>query len=295
VALLGASKILDNMEIGHNIIHGQYDWMNDPHLNSRTYDWDNACDRDSWAQTHNYEHHTYTNILGKDRDIGYGFLRLSEKQPWYPRHLVQFIEYVGLASLFQWGVALHELEIDKLSSGEEKLKNKIPFLKGFFRKASRQLFKDYVFFPLLAGPAMVPVFLGNAAANLIRNLWTSTIIFCGHFPDEVEVFEQEECENESAGHWYYRQILGSANFDGSRWLHIMSGHLSLQVEHHLFPTIPAHRYVEMAPKVEAIAKKHGIPYNRKPFWKQYATVVKRILVHSLPDKRPGLRLSTQKA
>ena len=67
VGLLAISKILDNMEIGHNILHGQYDWMNDPHLNSKTYDWDNVCESESWARTHNYEHHTYTNILGQLR------------------------------------------------------------------------------------------------------------------------------------------------------------------------------------------------------------------------------------
>ena len=131
---------------------------------------------------------------------------------------------------------------------------------------------------------MLPVLVGNASANFIRNIWTSTVIFCGRFPDEAQTFSEEECENESRGHWYYRQILGSANFDGSRWLHIMSGHLSLQVEHHLFPDIPAHRYVEMAPLVEATARKHGIPYNKKPFWTQYKTVVKRILQHSVPEK-----------
>ncbi len=294
VGLLGTSKILENMEVGHNILHGQYDWMNDPHLNSKTYEWDIVCDSESWAQTHNYEHHTYTNILGKDRDIGYGLLRLTHKEKWHPRHLIQFFDYLVLSSLFQWGVALHELQADEILKGRQNWRDKVPFLKGFLRKSGRQLFKDYVFFPLIAGPAMVPVFVGNAAANLIRNLWTSTIIFCGHFPDEVEIFSEADCEDESRGHWYYRQILGSANFDGPKWLHVMSGHLSLQVEHHLFPNIPAHRYVEMAPKVEAIAKKHGIPYNKKPFWKQYATVVQRILAHSLPE-RPNSKWAIESA
>ncbi|MCW2867264.1 MAG: acyl-CoA desaturase, partial [Marmoricola sp.] len=41
VASLSISKILDNMEIGHNVMHGQYDWMGDPGLNSRMFDWDN--------------------------------------------------------------------------------------------------------------------------------------------------------------------------------------------------------------------------------------------------------------
>ena len=48
VAALSVSKILDNMEIGHNVMHGQYDWMGDPGLNSRMYEWDNVCPSDQW-------------------------------------------------------------------------------------------------------------------------------------------------------------------------------------------------------------------------------------------------------
>lgn len=280
--ILGISKIMDNMEIGHNVMHGQYDWMNDPALQSSKFDWDTACEGGSWKRTHNYEHHTYTNILGKDRDYGYGVLRLTHEEEFRPEHRVQIVSYALLSLLFDWGVALHEMESDQIIQGKKSLKDKKEFIKGFARKGARQIFKDYIFFPLIAGPAFLPVLIGNAAANVIRNLWASTVIFCGHFPEGVETFKLEDCENESRGHWYYRQILGSANFEGSRWLHIMSGHLSHQTEHHLFPDIPAHRYPEMAPKVQAVAEKYGIPYNTGSFWSQYKTVVKRILEHSRP-------------
>src|SRR5436305_1558669 len=87
VAALSLSKILDNMEIGHNVMHGQYDWMRDPNLNSKRFEWDSACPGDQWRHSHNYMHHTHTNVLGKDRDIGYGVLRMSEEQPWRQRDL----------------------------------------------------------------------------------------------------------------------------------------------------------------------------------------------------------------
>ena len=117
---------------------------------------------------------------------------------------------------------------------------------------------DYCFFPILAGPLFVMVLLGSLCANLLRNFWTSTIIFCGHFPTEVYTFTEKECEDESRGHWYYRQILGSANLTGPRWFHILTGHLSCQVEHHLFPEVPAHRYVAMSKEVQVIAAKYMI-------------------------------------
>ena len=85
--LLGISKIVENMELGHNVMHGQFDWLNDPSLNGANYDWDTISTGDDWKYTHNYVHHTYTNIVGKDHDVGYGLLRVSESQKWEPRFL----------------------------------------------------------------------------------------------------------------------------------------------------------------------------------------------------------------
>ena len=109
-AMLAVSKILDNMEIGHNVMHGQYDWMGDPALSSRGFEWDTACPGDQWRHSHNYMHHTYTNIVGMDRDVGYGILRMSEDQRWQPYYLGNPLYAVLLMMLFQYGVAAHELE-----------------------------------------------------------------------------------------------------------------------------------------------------------------------------------------
>jgi len=290
VALLSIAKILDNMEIGHNVLHGQYDWMNDAHINSRTYEWDIVCDASSWKRVHNYEHHTYTNIIGKDRDFGYGLLRLSDDIPWRKKNMWQIITYFNLSALFEWGIAYHEMAGERVFIGKKKADRNqqvsdTQLKKKFFGKISKQVFKDYIFFPLLAGPMFLAVLLGNALANLIRNLWTSTIIFCGHFTENVKTFSEQECKNETRGQWYYRQMLGSSNLTGKRWFHIMTGHLSCQIEHHLFPDIPAHRYVEIAPKVQAIAEKYGIEYNNGSLFKQYTEVVRRVLQYSFPDKK----------
>jgi fatty acid desaturase len=119
VATLSVAKILDNMEIGHNVMHGQYDWMGDPGLNSRMYEWDTVCPSEQWKYSHNYIHHTYTNILGKDRDIGYGILRMDEDQEWRPYYLGNPVYALLLMTLFEWGVALHDLEVDRIMAGEK--------------------------------------------------------------------------------------------------------------------------------------------------------------------------------
>ena len=261
-AMLGVSKILDNMEIGHNIMHGQYDWMRDPSISGRDFEWDTACPADQWRHSHNYMHHTHTNIVGMDRDIGYGILRMSEDQPWHPYFLGNPVYAFLLMVLFQYGVALHELETERIRSGEIRVRDKRETLRAIWKKTRRQTLKDYVAFPLLAGPFAPFVLAGNLSANLMRNVWSYMIIFCGHFPDGTQEFTVEETKDESRGMWYFRQVLGSANLTGGKIFHLLSGNLSHQIEHHLFPDMPARRYSEIAPEVQEICERYGIPYNR---------------------------------
>ncbi|MEU4414633.1 fatty acid desaturase family protein [Nocardia salmonicida] len=284
VAALGVSKILDNMEIGHNVMHGQYDWMRERGINSREFDWDTVCPADQWKHSHNYMHHTYTNIVDMDRDIGYGILRIDEAQKWNPYYLGNPLYAFLLMTFFEWGVMVHDLEADNIIKGKRKWSDLKPLLKGQGKKAGKQVLKDYVMFPALTGPLFVSTLAGNAAANLVRNVWTYSIIFCGHFPSGVQTFSKEETEVETRGEWYVRQMLGSANINGSRLFHIMSGNLSHQIEHHLFPDIPANRYPEIAPEVKALAEKYGLPYNTGRFSKQIGSVWAKIFKLALPDR-----------
>jgi fatty acid desaturase len=285
VASLSISKILDNMEIGHNVMHGQYDWMGDPALNSRMYEWDTVCPSEQWKYSHNYIHHTYTNIVGKDRDVGYGILRMDESQTWRPYYLGNPVYAFLLMVFFQWGVALHDFEVENIVAGKRTWKDTKPLHRGFIRKVRNQTLKDYVLFPLLTGPLFPLTLAGNATANLIRNIWTFNIIFCGHFPAGVETFSEEEAENESRGAWYYRQLRGSANITGGKLFHIMTGNLSHQIEHHLFPDLPARRYPEISPEVQALCEKYGLEYNTGPLHKQLGSVAAKIFRLALPPRR----------
>ncbi len=280
--MLGLSKILDNMEIGHNVMHGQYDWMGDPALRGQNFEWDSACPSNQWRHSHNYMHHTYTNIVDMDRDIGYGVLRMSEDQKWSPYYLGNPLYAFLLMVFFQYGVALHELETERIRTGEIKLRDKKDMLREMWAKVRKQTVKDYVAFPLLAGPFAPFVFAGNMTANLMRNVWSYTIIFCGHFPEGTHEFTIEETENETRGQWYFRQLLGSANLSGGKWFHIFSGNLSFQIEHHLFPDIPAHRYAEISGEVKEICQRYGLPYNTGPIHKQFASVVRKIVRLAFP-------------
>ncbi len=281
-AALSLSKILDNMEIGHNVMHGQYDWTGDERLNGKSFEWDTACPADQWRHSHNYMHHTHTNIVGKDRDVGYGILRMSEDEPWRPYYLGNPLYAALLATFFQYGVAMHDLETERIAADESALDERRDKLGDIWRKVRGQTLKDYVLFPLLSGPSFPLTLAGNATANLTRNLWAFTIIFCGHFPEGTHEFTEEQTANETRGQWYYRQLLGSANLTGGKLFHILAGNLSFQIEHHLFPDLPAHRYAEISEQINEIRERYGIPYNTGPLAKQFGSVVRKIVKLALP-------------
>jgi fatty acid desaturase len=335
MSTLSIAKILENMEIGHNVMHGQWDWMNDPVINSQVWDWDTASTKEAWKHSHNYIHHTYTNILGKDRDLGYEIMRIDPHQKWHPVYLLQPFYNVLLMLTFEWGVAVHDLDFVAIRAGEKPMSKVREELKGIAGKGRAQIQKDYIAWPVLSAAistaaragvraladrrrkpaaragdrarrligrpaakpprarmidnfreAYVATLKANAWANVVRNVWSNAIIFCGHFPDQTYVFADEEVRDEQPGGRYVRQLIGAANINGSPMFHIISGNLGYQVEHHLYPDMPSSRYGEIAPRVREICKRYGLPYNTGPFSKQWGRVQRTILRLAFPGGKP---------
>jgi linoleoyl-CoA desaturase len=323
------AKILENMEIGHNVLHGQWDWMNDPYIHSSTWDWDTASTSEAWKHSHNYVHHTYTNIRGKDKDLGYEIMRIDPHQKWHPVYLAQPLYNILLMLFFEWGVAAHDLNFEAIRKGEKSKEELRRELKGMAGKARGQIVKDYVAWPLISALAAAAFDIArsapelgrrpryrrrrdprriaraageialrsgsrtyrstvkaNVVANMVRNVWSYAIIFCGHFPDQTYTFSQEEVEGETRGGWYVRQLAGAANIEGSPLFHVISGNLGYQVEHHLFPDMPSTRYAEIAPRVKEICERYELPYNSGPFAQQLGMVQRTILRLAFPGGKP---------
>ena len=293
---LGISKILENMEIGHNVMHGQWDWMRDPKIHSTAWEWDNASPSSQWKHSHNEIHHTFTNVLGRDNDLGYGILRVDEDQKWTLFYLFQPIWHVGNALMFEYSIAAYDLELGgylakrKRMSEEDKAAWRAEAAKTL-GKIRQQATKDYVVHPALslATASARTTLTANIVANLMRNLWTNTVIICGHFPSGIATFEKSSIEGETRGEWYLRQMLGSGNISGSKAMHVMTGNLSHQIEHHCYPDMPSNRYAEVAPKIREIMDRHDLPYVTGPIWKQAASVYAKVVRLSLPNKVEGRR------
>ncbi len=281
---LSISKIVENMEIGHNVMHGQWDWMRDPAIHSTTWEWDNASPADLWKHSHNELHHTYTNVLGKDHDLGYGIMRVDEDQPWSPFLLFQPLTNLVNACFFEYGIALYDLEIGKYLKGRSDKADFRAKVTKVLAKVRRQATRDYVLHPLLSGPSALTTLTANMTANLVRNLWTHAVIMCGHFPEGVQTYAKTSIADETRAQWYLRQMLGSANISGSPAMHFMTGNLSFQIEHHLFPDLPSNRYQEIAPKVQEVFERYGLTYTTGSLPRQVASAWKKIIRLSLPNK-----------
>jgi len=280
---LSISKIVENMEIGHNVMHGQWDWMRDGKIHSTTWEWDNASPAEMWKHSHNEVHHTYTNVRGKDHDLGYGIMRVDENQKWVPFYLAQPLWNFINACVFEYGIAAYDLQIGKYLKGRSDKAEFRARGKRVLAKIRKQATRDYVLHPLLSGPSAVSTLTANLTANLVRNLWTHSVIMCGHFPEGVETFEKNSIDGETRGEWYLRQMLGSANISGSPLLHFMSGNLSFQIEHHLFPDLPSNRYAEIAPKVQELFERYGLTYTTGSLPRQVGSAWKKVFKLSLPN------------
>ena len=287
-ATLGVAKIIENMEIGHNVMHGQWDWMNDPEIHSSSWEWDMSGASKHWRFTHNFMHHKYTNILGMDDDVGYGLIRVTRDQRWRPMNVLNLFYNTMLAVGFEWGVGLQHLELGKIFKGRDDRRATLVRVREFGVKAGQQVVKDYVAYPAITslspGATFKSTATANAVANVIRNVWANAVIFCGHFPDGAEKFTKTDMVGESRGQWYLRQMLGSANIEGGPLLRFMTGNLSQQIEHHLYPDLPSNRLYEISLRVRELCDKYDLPYTTGPFLVQYGKSWRTIAKLSLPDR-----------
>ena len=280
---LAYAKSVENMEIGHNVGHGQWDWMNDPEIHSTTWEWDMVGVSSQWRYSHNYRHHMFSNIVDVDDDLGFGVIRMSRDEPWQPMHLLQPLRNLLLASIFEWGIGLHGIhsERDRLAPDAEKIAEA---RRTFLEKIGRQSVKDYVILPALGRRRWRSILGANVTANLLRNLWAYVVIFCGHFPDGAEKFTADVLENETRADWYLRQMLGAANFNAGPLLAFSSGSLCYQIEHHLFPDLPSNRLHEVSIRVRALCEKYDLPYTTGSIVRQYLLTLRTIHKLALPDR-----------
>ncbi|MGK0474801.1 MAG: linoleoyl-CoA desaturase [Oleispira sp.] len=282
VPFLFLHRNLEAIEIGHNVLHGQYDSFDEiPQFHAKNFRWKAPVDETSWRQEHNAVHHVHTNVYEKDPDLNHGFLRVNSQVPHTKLHYFQVPIYLFLFYPFMlYNFNAQNLGVvDKFRAKyfpegnkgyavvDEALRlSKVEGKKRHNRAVWRVWIKEYFFFPLLAlltGFGVVKVFLANLLVDVLNSYWIALTIQATHFTEPL----QPEDAIKNKGKWYVSQLDSSVNFRGNRWQSILWGHLNYQIEHHLFPDIPAHRYPDMSLDVQDVCKQFNLPYKCNSSWR----------------------------
>ena len=300
VLALWVHKQLQTTEIGHTVLHGAYDTLDGAErFRSKSFKWDIPIDEASWRRGHNLGHHQYTNVEGKDPDIHFGFVRLTERTP---HRFVNYwqLPFTLLVSFPNFGIAMNlhfsglldyyggnglESEFDFIKDRSAASRNDVHYRA--FRKFIPYYAKNYLFYPLLAGPFFWKVLLGNWMAETLRDVYTAATIYCGHVGDEVADYPLGS-KARGKGHWYAMQVESSNNFRVPKPLSILCGGLDMQIEHHLFPKLPPHRLREISADVQAACERHGVTYRKRSWPKTLGKALKRIWRLST-ENQGGLR------
>ena len=197
-ALLGAGKIIENMELGHNVMHGQWDWLNDPEVHSTTWEWDNTCPSVQWKHSTQlrapqvHQRHRDGRRRGLRHPAGDPRPGVGAAAPGKPdlqlpaRHVLR------------GGGGLHHLGRRNCATREDVCAGGQGYAAGRQEggQAGCQGLSDLSALSLKNWRSTLTA---NFTANIIRNYWAYMVIFCGHFPDGAEKFTAEEFGERGSG------------------------------------------------------------------------------------------------
>ena len=296
VVSLWLYKQLQATEIGHPALHGCYDKLGGAgRFHSKAFKWDIPIDEEAWHNGHNLRHHPYTNVAGRDPDIHFGPVRLNTHTPhrWY--HYFQ-LPYTLFYMWPQFGAGMNThftglLDVFRKPEDRDFLKDtEWPTVRRSITMAFRKFIpyygKEYVFFPLLAGPFWWKVLIGNMLSEVMRDVYSAASIFCGHVAPDIEG-HAEGFRPRGRGAWYQMQVDETQNFQVPYALSVLCGGLDYQIEHHLFPKLPPERLREIAPEVRAICEAHGLTYRTGSWLSVLKGSLKRVWELSFPSAQPA--------
>lgn len=293
-------RLLQFSELGHNVLHGSYDDLpGNGQYHSERYDWDFNVDTAQWKVMHHEGHHPYTNIVGKDHDLGYSVLRGQAAQDWFGHHAVQ-VALLGAVSPFLAQVApflvaniTREVDGSRFWSRDT--------LRSPLRIAIADTKRRLITEPVASGRRFLPTLVANHIGGVAGYAAVLFLVAIEHHAGEMEVFA-DPGPDESQDDYFRRQIRGTRNFlrspkldaalerilqeevpfDDRPDFRIFYGGLDTHVEHHLFPDLPPNRQREVAPRVREIVARHGLPYHETPLGETAALLLKTLTGLSIP-------------
>jgi len=296
VLALFVHKQLHAAEVGHTVLHGAFDRLPGAEgFHSKDFWWETPIDERSWHEGHNIRHHQYTNVVGKDPDCRYGTLRLNDRVPHQPVHRHQHWFPLLVWPSFNFNMAMHfsgMIDVYTRRDGDfdfiedRSWTSVVATHRRALRKAVPYYAKEYLLFPMLAGPMFWKVALGNWTAEMMRSTYTAATIFCGHVGEDVRDFDGSARAG-SRAQWYAMQVEAANDFEVPLPVSILCGALDRQIEHHLFPRWPTNRLRQVAPEIQAICERHGVAYRNASWGTTLRRVFRRLRALGQPDAAPA--------
>lgn len=275
--------LLEFSELGHNIMHGGYNHLpNAGQYHSDKFEWNFLIDPEEWKTMHHQNHHPFTNIVGKDHDIGYSFMRFFAAQSWYGHNAIQpaIFALMTFSSL--------PFTIFTATSAARTQGRKV-FSRATFAKSialvKKHALRNYVKEPLAAKPTrMLHTLMGNYLGATLGSDLVAFILALEHHAPNVKLFA-DTGDHETEEQYFVRQIYGTTNFTPSQQLNayfkkilerevyfanrpdfeVFYGGLATHLEHHLFPDLPCNRQREIVEDVKTILAKYDLPYHTIAF------------------------------
>ena len=176
-----------------------------------------------------------------------------------------------MAAVFEWAIAIYDMELDAVRRGEKpradgqaRVRRRSPTRRA---PVSEGLRRSSRCCPAARRAARS---LATVAANVVRNFWLQTIVFCGHLPDGREHLLRGAVRGESRGRaGTCASCSGSCNLDGGRLFHLMTGQPVLPDRAPSVPGHPEQPLRQIAPRVRAVCERYGLPYTSGRLGRQY--------------------------
>lgn len=262
--------------VAHHVIHKGYDGEAKGKWSQRfgrgwrrLIDWPDWLVADAWHQEHDVLHHYRLNEL-EDPDC------VEENVAWikiFPRS-IRALGMFGFMCMWRWfWYAPHVLRHldDKHNPGQvHPGRFPIRYLNPLRPEGRRWLgraiapaaFFQFILLPALFLPlgwqAAAFVLINSLLAEVVANLHTFMVIVPNHVGTDLWRFDQPPANKAD---FMLRQIGGSANYRGGTEIgDFLQGYLNYQVEHHLWPDLPALAYRELRPQMRDACARHGLPY-----------------------------------
>lgn len=115
-----------------------------------------------------------------------------------------------------------------------------------------------LFFLLPSWSAAIAFFF---ITEFIGGACIANIVFMNHYACQQMTWNQGQQAD-----FLQLQLNTTRNVDPSMWMNWFAGGLNLQIEHHLFPTMPRHNLIHVKPIVEEFCREQGLPYQSLPFF-----------------------------